>query len=434
MEYSELLEKYNILLDEVNRLSNENKKLKEQLGIKEPIPSNIALSTDALPQNQQIQVEIIDHEIKTSINNKSDSIDKINLFMSLFKGRDDVYAKRWQNAKKGSSGYSPVCLNLWQAGLCSRPKGSCTKCDNKLYANLDRNVIENHLLGKIVVGIYPMLPDETCCFLAIDFDEGDWQKDISALRNTCNTFNIPTAVERSRSGKGGHIWFFFEKAIPASLARNFGNSLLTYSMNKRHEIQFKSYDRLFPSQDTMPKGGLGNLIALPFQKAARNDSNSEFVDDKFESYSDQWAYLSTVQRISEAQVEQLTMEICQGNELGELKKDPEAEQKPWERTRTQVKLLKSDFPKKIEIVRANMLFIPKTGISQRALNRLKRFASFKNPMFFKNQAMRLPTRGLPPVISCADVTSEYLCLPRGCDVDIKAELEKYEIETPFFYR
>ena len=213
--------------------------------------------------------------------------------MSLFKGRDDVYAKRWENQKKGTSGYSPFCLNEWKPGLCAKPKATCTDCTHKEYAVLDEKVIDDHLRGRdnFVAGIYPLCLDETCYFLAIDFDDGEWQKDISVLREVCSEFNIPIAVERSRSGKGAHAWFFFENPISAALARKFGSALLTYSMSKRHEITFKSYDRFFPNQDIMPKGGLGNLIALPLQKAARNNNNSVFIDDNFEPFNDQWAFL-----------------------------------------------------------------------------------------------------------------------------------------------
>ena len=430
MDYKELLKKYTTLLNEVDILSKENRILKEKLGISEPDTSKNNLSIGIKHQSNLHGAKIDDEPAITKVSNHSHSIEKIALFMSLFKGRNDVYAKRWDNKKNGKSGYSPVCINLWQTGLCRKPKASCTKCENKLYAEVDVNVIENHLRGNIVVGMYPMLPDETCFFLTIDFDDGNWQKDISALRNVCEEFNIPVTVERSRSGNGGHLWFFFENPIPALLARKLGTAILTYAMSKRHEIKFKSYDRLFPSQDTLPKGGLGNLIALPFQKTARKDSNSEFVDENFESFSDQWAFLSTLRKISKSEVENLIIELCKGNELGELKAEEE-EQKPWDKTKPVTKLNKSDFPKHIEVVKANMLFIPKAGISQRALNRLKRLASFKNPVFYRNQAMRLPTFGHPRIISCADETEKYLCLPRGCDGDLCAFFENIKIDVNF---
>jgi len=430
MDYEELLEKYNLLLGEVNRLTEENSQLKTKLGLTKSETPQINASSIKSEINYRDDDSISDYF--SDVNNTSDSLAKISLFMSLFKGRDDVYAKRWENKNKGTSGYSPVCLNLWKAGVCGKPKTSCSKCENKLYAALDEDVIENHLRGNSVVGIYPMLPDETCCFLAMDFDEADWQSDISLFRDVCIEFNIPVAVERSRSGNGGHVWFFFENRLPAALARKFGTALLTFSMSRRHEIQFKSYDRLFPSQDTMPKGGLGNLIALPFQKAARKNTNSEFVDDNFDSYGDQWAFLSTIQMISQNRLEYLISEFSDGHELGVLKKDEEEEtEKPWDTSKDKIRLQKNDFPRQLDIDIANVLFIPKTGISQRALNRLKRLASFKNPMFYKQQAMRLPTHGHSRVISCADETQEYLCLPRGCQSELSTELEELGIDVRF---
>jgi superfamily II DNA or RNA helicase len=428
MDYKELLENYTVLLEEVERLRKEIKHLRTQLEIATSEPPGNTPEDIKIVEKTPCE-ESITQNFKSVVDNTSDSSAKIHLFMSLFKGRSDVYAKRWENKNKGISGYSPVCLNQWQAGVCKKPKISCSKCENKDYAALDEDAIENHLRGNIVAGVYPMLQDETCHFLAVDFDEADWQNDISVFRDICIELSIPFAVERSRSGNGGHVWFFFEAHVSAALARKFGTTLLTAAMNKRHEIQFKSYDRLFPSQDTMPKGGLGNLIALPLQKTAREKSNSEFIDEHFQSYEDQWAFLSTIQRISHNRIEEVISEIGEGNELGVLKQDEEeGPEKPWETSKTKIELQRDDFPERIEIVRANMLFIPKEGISQKAMNRLKRFASFKNPMFYKQQAMRLPTYGHPRVISCADETEAYLCLPRGCEPELVSELEKLGIE------
>jgi hypothetical protein len=426
MEYHELFKKYNSLLEQVDQLTRENRILKAKLGLQEP--QALRNTTQAIQMECVPDGEINDVKPLTDLCSASDSISKIRLFMSLFKGRKDVYARRWENKKKGTSGYAPVCLNQWQPGVCSKPKIPCSKCKNKSYAVLDENAIEDHLRGNTVVGIYPMLPDETCCFLAMDFDEADWLKDVSAVRDVCNEFEIPLAIERSRSGVGGHAWFFFEHPISAVLARKFGTALLTCTMDRRHEIKFKSYDRLFPSQDTMPKGGLGNLIALPLQKVAREKSNSEFIDDNFRSYSDQWRFLSSIQRISENRLEDLVSVLSYGNELGDLKIDEE-EEKPWETQYPKKILEKDDFPDRLEIVKANMLFVPKAGISQRALNRLKRHASFKNPMFYRQQAMRLPTYGHSRVISCADETKEYLCLPRGCEPELLDELETLGIDV-----
>lgn len=424
MDYEELVQKYTVLLGEVKRLKEEISRLKAQLELRAPKSTEKTRSVEKTPC-----AESITHHVEPVVDNTSDSGAKIHLFMSLFKGRSDVYAKRWENKKKGTSGYSPVCLNLWQQGVCKKPKISCLKCANKDYAAMDEDVLENHLRGSIVVGVYPMLQDETCHFLAVDFDEADWQSDVSVFRDVCTEHAIPFAVERSRSGNGGHVWFFFETPVPAVLGRRFGTILLTTAMNKRHEIQFKSYDRLFPSQDTMPKGGLGNLIALPLQKTARETANSEFIDEYFQSYEDQWAFLSTIQRIPQGQLEEVVSKLGEDHELGILKQDEEeGAGKPWETSKTEIDLKRDDFPKRLEIVSANMLFIPKAGISQKAMNRLKRLASFKNPMFYKQQAMRLPTFGYPRVISCADETKAYLALPRGCEADLVSMLEELGIE------
>ena len=266
--------------------------------------------------------------------------------------------------------------------------------------------------------MYPLRQDETCRFLVIDFDDEGWQKDVSTLRDICKDFDIPVAVERSRSGNGAHAWFFFTDPLSASIARKFGTALLTYAMSKRHEITFKSYDRFFPNQDTMPKGGLGNLIALPLQKKARETGNSVFIDENFHPYGDQWEYLAGIRKLSESDMCLLITKCCSGNELGVLKKDAvnESEEKPWERKK--IALSKNDFPTTVEVVRANMLYIKKAGISQRALNTLKRLAAFKNPDFFRTQAMRMPVYNKPRVISCSDETSKYVCLPRGCEADV----------------
>ena len=189
MKYKQLLEKYNLLLSENSRLTDENNRLKTQLGITRSEPSKNSI-TKIIAEKTMLNDDSSEGASFLNVNNTSDSTSKIKLFMSLFKGRDDVYAKRWENKKKEASGYSPVCLNQWKDGLCGKPKISCTKCANKLYAAMDENVIEDHLRGCLVAGIYPMLPDETCYFLAMDFDEAGWQNDISMVRAVCAEFNL----------------------------------------------------------------------------------------------------------------------------------------------------------------------------------------------------------------------------------------------------
>jgi len=354
--------------------------------------------------------------VGAAVTMRSTPQEKIALFRSLFRGREDVYALRWHNVKTGKSGYSPVCANKWTPGVCGMPKTKCADCKYRSFAKLSDKAVFAHLSGKDefcrdVIGIYPMLPDETTNFLAIDFDDGDWQADISAMRKVCEKNGVPCAVERSRSGEGGHLWIFFEAPISAAKARKLGSGILTSAMNERHEIRFGSYDRMFPNQDTMPSGGFGNLIALPLQKRAVSKGNSVFVDGDFIPYRDQWAYLSSVKKIDETIVDSLIEKLCGKSELGELYEE-ELPDKPWE-----IKLPDTDselFPQSLEAVLANMLYIPKKGISQSGLNRLKRLACFKNPDFYKAQAMRMSTFDKPRLISLAEEDERYIMLPRGC--------------------
>ena len=429
MNFNELIEKYRALQDENRKLKEKIKLLENQIGEKLGATKE-EVENEKNDQDQIIKPDIPLVAIKSiTISKQSSPTEKIDLYKSLFKGREDVFATRWENSKKGTSGYSPACGNEWVPGICQKPKIKCSACKNKDFLKFDSQSIEDHLRGKTVIGTYPLLSDETCWFLAIDFDGEEWQKDISTIRKVCSAFTISVAVERSRSGNGAHVWFFFEKPVAASTARKFGSALLTYAMDKRHEITFKSYDRFFPNQDTMPKGGFGNLIALPLQKDARKKGNTVFIDEYFMPFSDQWAFLSSIDRLSPEKIEFFTEQLTQGNELGILKKDDEEAEpaKPWERTKEVLR--KKDFPQTVEIVKANMLFIPKNGISAKALNRIKRLAAFKNPEFYKAQAMRLSTFNKPRIISCADETKDYICLPRGCERDLKNLLDDVKVKS-----
>jgi len=285
MDFKTLLKKHQALLAENQALKEENLALQARLGLAEP-PENQSpqgeLQQDACPSAASFLLEAT-----------ANPTEKIRLFISIFKGRNDVYAKRWES-KEGRSGYSPVCLDEWQPGVCCKPKDKCTSCRHRAYAPLDDKVIEAHLRGNFVAGIYPLRQDEKCHFLAIDFDKDDWQQDVSTLRDVCTAFAAPVAIERSRSGHGAHAWFFFTDPVAASLARKLGSALLTCAMSRRHQIRFKSYDRFFPNQDTMPRGGFGNLIALPLQKAARQNGNSVFIDEYFQPHEDQWGFLAQI--------------------------------------------------------------------------------------------------------------------------------------------
>jgi len=428
--YNSLKKKYDELLEENEYLRAKIRKLEFQANPTSSLKTNPIQSTQSKQENgfhpELKSVDILKNNVadgNSLVNNFSSINEKIFLFMSLFKGRNDVYAKKWRN-KKGFSGYSPHCMNEWTPGICNKPRIKCSRCNQQRYSPLDEAAVEKHLRGEMIIGVYPMELDETCRFLAIDFDKDGWDKDIWVLRETCLNFDIPIAIERSQSGNGCHAWFFFEDNVPAALARKFGTSLLTYSMNKRHKISFASYDRLFPNQDTMPKGGFGNLIALPLQKKVRDNGNSVFIDENFVPYPDQWRFLSNIKKLNEKLLATLIKKLSKGNELGLLKNE-DSKLKPWLKQTTDLK--KEDFPGTIKIVRSGMLYIQKTGLSQRALNTLKRYAAFKNPAFYKAQAMRISTYGKPRIISCAGDFEDYLALPRGCENEVMQTLDELKV-------
>jgi hypothetical protein len=232
------------------------------------------------------------HLTETPINLQSPAQAKVALFRRLFRGRDDVYARRFESRKTGNAGYVPACGNEWIRGICEKPRIRCGDCSHQRFLPVTEDVIRWHLSGHddarqpFVAGVYPMLLDETCFFLAADFDKTGWREDAAAFAETCRQLNLPAAVERSRSGEGGHVWLFFEEAIPAALARRVGAHILTETLERRPEVGLDSYDRFFPNQDTLPRGGFGNLIALPLQKQARERRNSVFVDDGLVPYPD----------------------------------------------------------------------------------------------------------------------------------------------------
>mgnify|MGYP000190906561 CR=1 FL=1 len=362
-------------------------------------------------------------KITAAINAQSSINEKIALFRSLFRGREDVYPKLWTSKKTGNKGYSPVCENEWINGVCGKPSIKCGECDNRKFSPVTDDVIHKHLGGGITIGVYPMFPDETCYFLAIDFDKQTWQDDVKAFMETCKQMNILTSLERSRSGAGGHIWIFFSEPVSAALARQMGSFLITETMSHRHELDMKSYDRLFPNQDTMPKGGFGSLIALPLQKAPAEKGNSLFLDSNLIPYPDQWAYLSNVKRMTSKEVQTFVAETIKTKDImGISMSQTDEDDKPWKRplsNKRKIERLTCKLPPEVNAVLANRIYIKKDSLPSKLLNQFKRLAAFQNPEFYKKQSMRFSTALTPRVICCAEDIQNYLTIPRGCLEDLK---------------
>jgi superfamily II DNA or RNA helicase len=365
----------------------------------------------------------------------SDNHAKVALFRSLFRGREDVYAERWR-MKDGTWAYRPAGKKDWQAVLASRPEDRkrVDRQTRTLYEVTDE-VIRQHLTGKKAIGVYPLLLDETCWFLAADFDKKTWGENSLAFVATCQRAGVNAYLERSRSGNGGHVWIFFEGPVPAVLARRMGCALLTQTMERRHQVGLDSYDRFFPNQDTLPKGGFGNLIALPLQWMPRQNGNSLFVDDDLHPYPDQWQLLLSVRRAGADQVEWIVNDATRRGQVMGVKfpmTDEYAEGAPWtvlpSRKKSE-KTIPGPFPESVEIVQSNLIFVPKVDLSEAMLNRIIRVAAFQNPEFYKAQAMRLPIWDKPRIISCSEEFAQHLALPRGCLQDVSEILKEHEIRV-----
>ena len=360
--------------------------------------------------------------------------EKVAIFQSVFQGRDDVFSKRWYSSTTQKSGYQPACKREWNREFCDKRKYKCADCPNRQFAPLTYNDFFNHLagkdaLGRDVIGLYPIRKDNTCSFLCTDFDdkncEHGYKNDVLAFVNVCKTWNIPCYIERSRSGNGAHVWIFFGTPVTAFKARKLGNAILTEAMNSDVHLSFKSYDRFFPNQDSLPEGGLGNLVALPLQGMARRKGNSVFVDEDFNAYADQWEMLSQIHKLSEAELDSL-LRLHTVPTLGELSKTCEA--KPWETP--QMDMVQTDsYPKQIVLTRANMLYIPLDSLFAKCVNVFKRIAAFRNPEFYEKQGMRLSTYNIPRVISCSEMTDDYLALPRGCEDAVYDTLTQHGVKV-----
>lgn len=342
---------------------------------------------------------------------------KAELFLSLFAGRIDVYPKRWENNKTGKSGYSPVCENEWTKPICQKPVIKCTDCKHQKFSRLDTSAVSNHLRGDATIGTYAIRSDDTCIFLACDFDESSWQTDLLAYKQTAKSFGIDVAMERSRSGRGGHAWIFFGEPIPARLARSLGTLIIAKCSERNMRLSLDSYDRFFPTQDFLPRGGFGNLIALPLQKTPRESGNSVFVDESFHVISDQWNYLTSVRRLYRIDIEMLLSDFMPKKNI---KRVDGFEDAAWltdneilEKTSLPQKHEKSLAGQDIEITFGSMLSISLEGLPNKVIAQLKKTSSFANPEFYKLQRMRMQTYPHPRFIFAGELRPDSLLLPRG---------------------
>ena len=358
--------------------------------------------------------------------------DRVKLLRNLFYGRQDVYSERGKNKnEKGKWTYWPARHHDWSIPHKS-VKGIKSKCSMVCpLLPLADQVIEDHLAGRRTIGIYPLLQDETCRLLAHDFDKGDWMNDVLAFLQTCDDLGVPAHLERSQSGNGAHVWIFFDASISASQARALGSYLITKT-NERFYLDLESHDRMFPSQDTMPAGNFGNLIALPLQAEPSRSGNSLFVDRTFQPYNDQWDYLNSIVPMRVADVQALVESIPQQSliSLPEPSED-EASDEPWKQKPSGPSyspILMGAIPSKGTVVLSNMIYLDKTGFASSAVNRIMSIAAFQNPKFYRHQAMRLSTYNIPRIIRCADNLSQHIALPRGCLTDLLAVLRANNIE------
>jgi len=389
------------VLRECERLREENQYLKSILK-----SNNIFLENNLNKSTNEIS------------NSKLQKInERIQLFKSLFKGRTDVYAVRWES-NNGKTGYTPACKFEWQRPICQKPKVKCSNCKYRTLLPLSDDVIYDHLIGKNTIGIYPLLQNETCWFLAVDFDKKSWQHDVQAFIATCKELNIPASIERSRSGNGCHVWIFLEDATSASLVRKLGHVLLSLTLLKRSEVGLDSFDRLFPNQDTLPKGGFGNLIALPLQNGPRKNGNSIFTDENFVPYENQWQYLKHIKRAKIEDIKKVVLAFYQ--------KDESTQTPIKENNVKEIKI-----PSTIQVIEKNGLFIEKTGLPSWLIQKLIQLATFNNPEFFKAQSKRLSTHGIPRVVPCFDEIDNFLVIPRGCKEDLEKLLNTYNISLKY---
>lgn len=342
---------------------------------------------------------------------------KIQLFLKLFRCREDVFPKRWENPKSGKQGYSPVCANEWVKPICQKPKIRCAECNHQKFSALNEEAVASHLKTPLTIGTYAIRADDSCVFLACDFDEAAWKEDVLAYTQAARELGIEVAIERSRSGNGAHAWIFFSEPIPARIARSLGTLILAKCAELNIRLSLDSYDRFFPSQDYLPKGGFGNLIALPLQRVARERGNSCFLDENFIPFDDQWAFLSQLRCLSPREVREVLDQNLPKIDFSSRKDAFDdiswiTDQAILDKT-TADRVEYSLEGSTVEITFGAMLSIPLSGLPGKVVAKLKKTSSFPNPEFYKRQRMRMQTYPEPRFIFSGEMRTDELVLPRG---------------------
>ena len=383
---------------EVERLRTENRRLRAALGLDVPEPATAESPAGGPTSSAPAWEPTLFREPSASagrapVDGHSSPEAKIAFFRSLFAGRDDVYAVRWENERSRKSGWSPAVVG--GPANARRP--------DRQYLPVDGGIIDAHLTGRVHVGVYPLLRDDTCRLLACDFDGPTWPLDAGAFVDAARASGIPAALERSRSGEGAHVWMFFAGPVAASAARRIGAYLLREAMTMRAEIDLASYDRLFPAQDFMPKGSFGNLIALPLQGACRRRGTTVFLDPStLRPFDDQWAFLSALGRSSPEAIESMAESVRQVA-AGPL--EPTYRPPRGRETRKAPATIVADA--------GPMLSIDRVGLPPALLAALKHLASLHNPAFYEKERLRLSTWKTPRLLRCYGESIDRLLLPRG---------------------
>lgn len=419
------------LRQQVSILRKENRVLKELL-----VNNGISFVAAVAKVNSHEDNEEYDsNQAGRIIHPKKITDEMANRFYARFWGRQDVYSKRTVKKASGEVGYYPQCKNFW-SDSCYRKAGSkikCTECKHREWNKLTIHQVKAHLVGKSpdasdVIGVYPLLKNDSCRFLVFDFDNHDknaekndfantnekWREEVDAMCRICGINEIDFLLERSRSGRGAHLWIFFEIPILASIARKFGHALLEKGAEEVNMRSFKYYDRMLPAQDCLPEGGLGNLIALPLQGIALRDGNSAFIDENWNAYPNQWLKLLETPRISketiEAKIAEWTLELNPADELGRGFDEEGKRIKSWEKNK---KFAKSDVDGKMSIILSDRIYVDTLNLRPSIQNKIRRLAAFRNPKFYKNQAMKLSNYSNSSWLYLGDDRNGYIEIPRG---------------------